>query len=95
MPLIDSYTLSQDATFQNKVQMACIKAANTVIANNTAALIETARRVIADPVTFALLVAKMIAIGDATVAAGAPTGSALTDNQIQSAVNTFLGNLVR
>jgi len=95
MPLIDSYTLSQDATFVSKVRMACIKAANAVIAANTAAQMDTARRVLADPAEFAATVAGMIAISDTTVAAAAPTGSALTDVQIQTAVNTYLATLVR
>jgi hypothetical protein len=94
MPFIDSYTLSQDATFQHKVQMACVKAANAVISANGSQT-DVARKILDNPTVYAVTVAQMIAISDATVAASAPTGSSLTDNQIQSAVNTFLPNLVR
>jgi predicted transcriptional regulator len=94
MALIDSYTLSQDAPFQHKVQMACVKAANSVISANGAQT-DIARKILDNPTAYAVTVAQMIAISDATVAASAPTGSSLTDNQIQSAVNTFLPNLVR
>lgn len=95
MALIDSFTLSQDATFLSKVRMACIKAANTAITAGTNGLVEPARRVIADPAGYASLVAQMIAVSDTTIAAGAPGGLSLTDAQIQNAVNTLLPNLVR
>ena len=95
MSLIDSFTLSQDATFISKVRVACIKAANAAIAANTASQLDTARRVLADPDSFATTVSGMITASDATVIAGAPTGSSLTDAQIQAAVNTYLVTLVR
>lgn len=93
--LIDSYTLSQDPTFLNKVRMACVKAANSVVSGSPTSQVDTARKILDNPATYAVTVAQMIAISDATVAASAPTGSGLTDVQIQAAVNAALPGLVR
>lgn len=88
----EQFTLSQDAGFKGRVQIACVRAANTVLANNTAQFVELARRVLKSPDVYAALAAQAI-MSDATVANSAPTGAALTDAQLQSAVTSFLANL--
>ena len=88
----EQYTLSREATFLGRVQIACVRAANTVISANNAQYIVLARRVLREPDLVAALVAQA-AMSDANVNHSAPTGASLTDAQLQSAVTTFLVNL--
>lgn len=94
--LADSYTLANDATFQSKIRTAMVKAAVNVMnsANPTIAQMSLATQLITNPGTYVPVVAQMVQ-SDTTVAASAPTGSSLTDAQIQSAVNTYLSILAR
>ena len=88
---VDQYTLSQDVNFQHRVEIAILEAATAVVNQSTpdSGQLALARRAFDDSQPMSLDVAKAIVI-DPTVAATAPTGTGLTDAQIQSAVNSIL-----
>lgn len=93
---IDQYTLSQDATFQHRVMIAMLIAAAGVInqASPNSGQLATAQRIVDAPEGFIADVSNL-AVLNATVAGTAPTGSGLTDAQLQTAVNAALLQLVR
>lgn len=92
----EQFTLSQDSTFQGRVRVATVKAAASVftLTQPTLAQLSLGKEILRDPATYTPLVAQLV-MNDAVVAASAPTGTALTDVQLQSAVNTYLNNLTR
>lgn len=92
---VDQYTLSADAGFKQRVEQAVVKAAMTVLDGGAdSGRIALAQRVMADPTSFAAIVAKAV-VTDSVVSASAPTGSTLTDAQLQTAVNSVLAKFVR
>ena len=93
---IDQYTLSQDATFKNKVIIAMLTSAASVLAQATplSGQLAIAQRLVDNPQAF-LTSAAGLAVLNATVAATAPTGTTLTDAQLQTAVGNALLQMVR
>lgn len=90
MALTDQYALSQDATFQGRVQQATVTAAVQISSEADAVAFHPARvrlatKVLQDPVSWTKVFAAGVA-SDTTIA-GHPTNPQVLDSEIQNAVS--------
>lgn len=92
---VDRYTLATDATFVKKVEIGMVLAAVAVGAegSTTFGRQQLRQRILGAPSAMAPLFARAV-MADPTVQGTAPTGTALTDAQLQTAIDSVYNDFI-
>jgi len=91
MALIDQFTLSQDATFVNRITAAIVERATTTAANNNPSRSTLAAAILQDPTLWGTKIANGVASDNAvaTAAGSPPVQANVTDAQINAAITAL------
>lgn len=96
MAYTDEYTLSQDATFKGRVQIALLRSAIAILQQPKAdsGQLAASRRVVDNPEAF-VAPATAVIVTSGKLSAVAPDASKIPDSDLQGAVDAALLLLVR